>query len=168
MNERECQLAIYTDRFLGGHRFYFPNVCHYKWESDLISVTKSKFVYEYEIKTTKGDFKADFKKKAKHELIATGTLENSRFGNGWRVEDGLKRPNYFYYACPEYIIHTREVPEYAGLIYCYRSGKNFDYTIKKRAPRLHNEKITKKELTRIVISNYFKIWKLLKKYRQKK
>lgn len=63
------------------------------------------------------------------------------------------RPNYFWYVCPSELI--KEVPEYAGLIYC-------DHYIKiiKQAPRLHKEKISSEMEKKILSSFYYRYWKL--------
>ena len=37
-------------------------------ECDVISISKSNYIYEYEVKISRSDFKADFK-KPKHTLI---------------------------------------------------------------------------------------------------
>lgn len=44
------------------------------WESDLILITKSNYVYEFEIKISKNDFKNDFKNKRKKHLIGNDIL----------------------------------------------------------------------------------------------
>ena len=83
---------------------------------------------EFEIKKSRSDFHADFKKKEKHFSTS----------NGYGC-------NYFYYACPMGLINKNEVPEYAGLIYATSKGC---YIVKK-APILHQEKITFKQLKKI-------------------
>ena len=103
-----------------------------KWESDLILITKSNLIYEFEIKISKADFNNDFKKKTeKHKIL----LEN---------KENIQKPNYFYYAVPENLINEQEIPEYAGLIYmidCYPFFK-----IIKTAPRLDKNKYTSNDL----------------------
>ena len=41
----------------------------YTWESDFLALTKSGYLYEGEVKISKSDFKADFKKKEKHNIL---------------------------------------------------------------------------------------------------
>lgn len=67
-------------------------------ECDVLKVTPSGYATEYEIKVSKSDFKADIKKKHKHD---------SRF---------IKQ---MYYAVPfEMLDFAKEnLPEYAGLVY---------------------------------------------------
>lgn len=45
-----------------------PNVYVYNEESDLFSITKDDYAHEIEVKISKADFKADFKKR-KHDII---------------------------------------------------------------------------------------------------
>lgn len=38
----------------------FPNIYIGSWEADILEITKSGYTYEYEVKISKSDFKADF------------------------------------------------------------------------------------------------------------
>ena len=55
-------------------------------EMDVMSVNKSNMLYEFEIKISRADFKADFKKRK---------WEN------YAVPITLLTPNYFSYVCPK-------------------------------------------------------------------
>lgn len=64
MNESTMQAVLMhyalTDL---NHIYVIPNSVHiYYWEADLITVTKSMFVHEFEIKVDKADYKRDCKK----------------------------------------------------------------------------------------------------------
>lgn len=73
------------------------------WECDLYEMTASGHWREYEVKTSRSDFNADFRKKAdKHEL-----LSNLKAGRG---------PREFWFATPKGMIDLEEVPDYAGLV----------------------------------------------------
>lgn len=91
------------------------------WELDVISLNKRNYLTEYEIKLTRSDFKADFKKKK------------------WRIFSNpngfLKCANYFYYVCPENLIKVDELPPFAGLIYF-----NKGIGVIKKAPIIHRHK----------------------------
>lgn len=102
-----------------------PNYFIGTFECDLMKVTKNGVVYEYEIKTSKSDFKNDFKKSrysykqgsrvTKHELIKEG-----------------KRCNRFYFVCPEGLILSTEVPKDFGLIYAqWIDGHGYTFRIVK-------------------------------------
>lgn len=134
--------------------YMLENLKVYNWESDFLKITKSGYVYEFEIKISRADFKNDFKnKKDKHSLLENKDIQDNK-------------PNYFYYIVPENLITESDVPEYAGLIY-------FDVTMIhdnipwyslreiKPAPKLHNQKfdVAKYNLIEKFYYNY-RHWKL--------
>lgn len=160
-------------------RFFAPNSIKYDidglyvfdWESDKLLETKSGYIYEFEIKISKADFKNDFKHKKDKHIILEGEErygdkylpryyefleENRKIGNWceanfiksaannpYYIVGGHKRPNYFYYATPPDLIKEEDVPEYAGLVYVNQWG---GISIVKKAPCLHKEKIDDAEL----------------------
>ena len=110
-------------------------------ESDVISISKSDYIYEYEVKISKSDFKADFKKE-KHKLMLEGVGVKERLikENNNMVRDiWYLTPNYFYFVVPENLLPIEDIPQYAGLI--YMNEKQEFETIKK-APLIHKEKAT--------------------------
>jgi hypothetical protein len=146
----------------------------FEWESDKLIWTKTGYIYEFEIKISRADFKNDFKNKKEKHIILKGPTEEERFmpsfyqSYEWnkhlynsiddckaRIKPGdshliesHKKPNYFYYAVPEGLIQPEEVPEYAGLIYIlkeYRYERQ-SYVIVKKAPCLHKQKYKDGEL----------------------
>lgn len=117
-----------------GHDMIVPNATRFiSKEADLISVTKAGYIYEYEIKTSVRDYRADFKKEWKHQRYGEGLFLDSK--NGYR-----RGPNRFFYAVPEGLIDPSDVPDYAGLIYV-REKACFNEEVKP-APTRHREKIT--------------------------
>lgn len=143
----------------------------FDWESDKLLETRSGYIYEFEIKISKADYKNDFKHKKDKHIILAGEekygdkylpryyefLEENRKRGNWCEQNfiksasnnpyylvgGHKRPNYFYYVVPTNLISVEDVPEYAGLIYV---DENKRLTIKKQAPRLHKEKYSDSDL----------------------
>ena len=112
-------------------------VFSHTWESDFLALTKSGYLYEGEVKVSKSDFKADFKKKDKHTLLQ----------ESYEIIEGLERklrPHYFFYAVPEGLITEDEVPEYAGLVYMTEHFPYWKWV--KQAPLLHKDKFTDEEL----------------------
>ena len=103
-------------------------------ECDVISISKSDFIYEYEVKISKSDFKADFK-KPKHTLI-----KESKFIKESKSETLYLVPNYFYFVVPENLISIDDIPEYAGLIYITEQQT---FNIIKKAPIIHKTKASK-------------------------
>jgi hypothetical protein len=171
----------FTEGFIQSElsHFFTPNAVKYDidglyvfdWESDKLLETKSGYIYEFEIKVSRTDFKNDFKNKKDKHIILEGEeaygdkyipkyykfLEESEKHGKWAIESfhkysdnnpyylvaGHKRPNYFYYAVPENLIKEEEVPSYAGLVYVDQWG---NLTTIKKAPCLHKEKYSDVDL----------------------
>ena len=91
------------------------------WEMDVISISKSGMMYEYEVKISRSDFKADLK-KSKQSFYTKENLVKA-----WT-------PNYFAYACPKDLIKLEEIPDYAGLYYC----ENGEVIEMKKPKRIHD------------------------------
>lgn len=105
---KEIQDALLKNYYLAGHPYGCKNFsgCNYK-EADVLTVNKSRYVYEFEVKISRGDFFKDLKKVHKHKMLS-GEYGQSVI---------CKIPNRFYYVCPDGLIKLHEVPPYAGLIY---------------------------------------------------
>ena len=116
------------------------NVKIYNWESDMLFTDRSDRVYEIEIKTSTGDYKADFKKTKKHNAIKhkVGAI-----------------PNYFYFVVPKKSKDKVNLPDEYGLI-VYDQRLNFQ-TIKE-ARQLHKGKVEFRDKMKLVKSNYYKYW----------
>ncbi len=61
MNERKIQSALF--KAFHSHPYKFTNAYYFNNESDWLSFLASGFCYEVEIKISRSDFKADFKKE---------------------------------------------------------------------------------------------------------
>lgn len=157
---------------ISNHDHKFENVFVHSWEADLFSVTKGAgYAYEFEVKISRSDFFADFK-KPKHHFFKS-------FERGWGIIKGdytwssyswreirekpeLKDvkieertnitalkigqntcPNKFFYCCPVGLIEECEVPKYAGLIYIMDSSH---IRVVKKAPYLHKESIDERKM----------------------
>ena len=69
MIEKEIQNVLYNYCSQKHHDYMIPNY-HISYEADFVSVTKSGYINEYEIKCTRADFKAEFKHKIrKHKYL---------------------------------------------------------------------------------------------------
>lgn len=122
--EKSIQKALhYSFLSESTKKYEMYNMFVYDWESDYLTITRSGYAYECEIKISRSDFFNDAKKLNKH-LILEGKKEKPE-------------PNYFYYAVPKDLIKVEEVPEYAGLIYIIN---DYNSTIVKEAPKLNKEK----------------------------
>lgn len=51
------------------NKYVLANTYIYNWESDYFGVSKSGYAYEIEIKVSRSDFFADFKKERKHRML---------------------------------------------------------------------------------------------------
>lgn len=129
-SEKKAQ-TILENYFLSKNTklYEMSNLFVFDWESDYLTITRSGVIYEIEIKISRADFQNDFKhKEDKHMLLESKTLSDMHPNSC---------PNYFYYAVPDGLIKTEEVPEYAGLIYLNPWGVN----IVKDAPKINNNKV---------------------------
>jgi hypothetical protein len=153
ISEARFQEAVYHLRFKD--KVIVPNAHYFCGENDLISVNKSDFVTEFEIKISKADFKADFKKTAKHDLL------KRCYEQKWRKQyysgGFLPYPNYFFYVVPQGMLDEKDIPDYAGLIIVNDFGQAFK---KKNAPRLHSDKITAKQIEELMRKMFYRYWNL--------
>jgi len=152
-------------------KYNVDNLYIFDWESDKLLETRSGYIYEFEIKISKADFKNDFKHKKDKHIILAGEerygdkylpnyyefLEANRKVSNWCEQNflksaendprylvgGHKRPNYFYYAVPTDLVSVDDIPDYAGLIYVDENGH---LIIKKKAPQLHKDKYKDSQL----------------------
>ena len=147
LNERQIQIALYY-RFNTGWKVACPNIYYYwTWECDVLALTKSDYLIEYEIKISKADFENDFKSKSwKHRFLTN--------------QQNHKSPNRFYYVIPVELEDKIVVPEYAGLIVVIKNkwSNYYHVRVKKKAPRLHSRKPSEESKERIFHSCYFRAW----------
>ena len=135
----------------GRNDIILPNIFIGRNEMDVIKITNSDYLIEYEIKISRGDFFNDFKKeidfydantythnyKNKHELLKTGQLTSNRF----------------YFVVPRDLIKVEECPKYTGLIY-YDDDRWFSQV--KNAPILHKNTFTDyREISRTMLTNAY-------------
>lgn len=166
LTEQSIQRRL--NHFFASWKYNVDGLYVFEWESDKLIWTKSGYIYEFEIKISRADFKNDFKNKKEKHLILKGPTEEERFMPYFyenyeynkhlyksfddyvaRTEKDSnylivnhRRPNYFYYVVPEGLIQPEEVPEYAGLIWILKEYRDVRsaYTISKQAPALHKQK----------------------------
>lgn len=173
LTEQSIQQRL--NHFFASYKYKADGLYVFSWESDKLIWTKSGYIYEFEIKISRSDFKNDFKHKKEKHIVLASTIardkakeiqmslfeqkeqENRhwsremlerRYGDIDAMAKGKRMPNYFYYAVPSGMLEPDEVPPYAGLIYIdseYRYVKQ-SYRIVKEAPQLHKTKYTDAEL----------------------
>lgn len=102
----------------GGQDIIIPNYYLGMWEADVLRITRSGIVYEYEIKISRADFKRDFSKGYSFINGDSGHKHNA-------IAAGKHRINKFFFVVPAGLITPLEVPKQYGLIY-YNTGKPWD------------------------------------------
>jgi len=145
MDEFIIQNALYHHVLSKQHSCIIPNIYLGSSEADLISVTKAGYINEYEIKITRSDFKADFK-KSKHSFL----------------KDRQKTFRaYFWFVTPEGLVDVDEIPEYAGFI-AVRKGRRVGWVCReiKRPPRLCSEKINTWQKDQILTAYMHRFWNM--------
>jgi hypothetical protein len=100
-------------------------------ECDVISISKANYIYEYEIKISRADYKKDFIKEKHSQMIREN---HTKIVKG---EMMYLSPNYFNFITPRGLISLEEVPEYAGLIYI---NEDLTFDIIKKPLLLHKTK----------------------------
>ena len=174
MTEQSIQKRL--NHFFATHKYKADGLYVFSWESDKLIWTKSGYIYEFEIKISRADFKNDFKhKKEKHILLASTIARDKakeiqmslfeekekkhpdhwsrealerHYGDIDQMAIGKRMPNYFYYAVPTGMIEPDEIPPYAGLIYIDKLYRYVaeSFHIVKEAPCLHKTKYTDADL----------------------
>lgn len=135
-----------------------PNV-HAPWECDMLTITRAGYAHEFEIKVSRSDFLADFKKE-KHSLYESGA---SRLKPSWHTNHpGLEIPGRFWFVTMEGIVKTEDIPAYAGWIEVRPGGYLKEI---KRAPQVHREKASEAYRIKALHSMMFRYWQLRGKIR---
>lgn len=154
LKEADIQLLLW--KMLAEKRIFrvFPNIQLNRYEADLVALTRSGFLHEYEIKTTKADYLRDFRAKiGKH-----GQMEHKSFE---------LKPNYFWVVAAFEIERIEDFPPYAGLLeVCQPKGKEPSLKVHKSAARLHKRKVSDQFIQKLMIRGLFKYWNLLEKHLQ--
>lgn len=139
----KIQLAIGRMQVLKYHSPVCENVglLSLSIEMDVVSISKSSMVYEFEVKVSRSDFKADAKKRK---------WEHYDEPSNQRIA-----PNYFSYVCPKDLIQISEIPKYAGLYY-YLDGEILQI---RKPKRMHKVECNKREalekISRITSERHF-------------
>lgn len=164
MTEAEIQRAL--NQSFRKSMAVIPNVYLFGEESDLLRIMKNGWVVEYEIKLSRSDFRADFRRKGKHKYMAERVVEpasywyknnhNHRTAQSPEVAKSWTIPNRFVFVCPEGLLTVEDMPEYAGLYYV----KGMQVRKVKSPPLLHREKIGEGSLKRLVSVLSHRLWDL--------
>ncbi len=129
-SERLIQACLMREYLSRNHILTIPNSNSlFYHEADLLSVTKARFVHEFEIKISLSDYRREFKHKpGKHARLSTA------YGKKWN----RSIPNYFWFVTT---FELDDVPTYAGHIVVnsrtYRNRTFLSLNYRRQAPRLH-------------------------------
>jgi hypothetical protein len=160
LNEKIIQRRLFDFYNKLGHKLIAPNIFLYHSEADLITVQKSGYVNEVEIKLNKPDLKRDFEKR-KHPYMAKAVTLKNTPGRCASSRYLTYMPNYFWFAFPHHILGKIdfEIPDYYGLITIRNFGMDVWYpVIHRRAKIMHKKKVTEKQIAQIARSLMFKLW----------
>ena len=146
------------------------------WEADVAAATKTGLIHEFEIKVSRSDFLADFKKNeyhpniSKHERMARRLHgkeldcpdNDFRKSRGW-VPLRAWTPNYFWFCSPIGILKADDIPNHTGWLEFefryvtppYRNSRPYWEIVcheRKKAPRLHKEKVFNERMKDMFLS----------------
>jgi len=144
-----------------------PNFYSENWfEADLFCVSRAGHFHEFEIKISRSDYLADFKKarrfqfqgpmKKKHVVLAEMQKQKTPLYYG---------PRCFSFVCPEGLISVDELPAYAGLRYVSPDKRRRIITVVK-APTLKAAPVTRHGVQSVMTSFYHRYWRLREKLRK--
>jgi len=127
-----------------GNDIVVPNWYIRGRECDVLRITKAGVSYEYEIKVSRSDFFADFKKQHVHWNGEVSGNKHTKMKAGDRC-------NKFFFVVPFELIKIDECPDYAGLIYFHENpfdkGQYSKLWVVKPAPMIHKEKLQFNDLS---------------------
>lgn len=140
----EDVIYLFRKRIFEHSEFTVPNVYFFgdknKTESDIIAVTKSGYLVEYEVKISRPDFLAD-RKKTKWKFY--------KFHYD-------KAPKFFYYILPKGTAEVSEVPDFAGLIEFTESLTGLAFFTVKKPSQLNKLKATEEQKYSLLKKLYYK------------
>lgn len=141
MTTKQIQLAIGKMQVLKYHTPVCENVKYLidEFELDVMSVSKSGMLYEFEVKISRSDFLSD-KKKRKHNYYITYPE---------------RQPNYFSYACPTDLIKLNEIGSSVGLYYVDENGVTEIQSPKRIHKTLHDKNKILEKICRITSERQF-------------
>lgn len=161
----KIQRAIYVNRN-GRYEIALPNYTPWGWfECDVFAVTKSGFFHEFEVKTSRADFKADakkgmdknyvgyecrFKSPARHPGIERRITKHELLDMGHPAG-----PKFFWFVTPIGILDVDEIPDFAGFMECTSDGRTL---IRKKAPKLHSLKLNREVVDKCNDNLFHRIW----------
>lgn len=141
-------------------------------ELDILATRKSGYLDELEVKISRSDFRADFKKDVMAEVESTTlsgctTTSYENRNKHKMLEYGQGIPNYFWFMTLKGIVKEEDIPEYAGWIevepmWNTRTKKWYmDFEEKKKPKLLHKDKPSGLFITNVYKKGYYRYIDLL-------
>lgn len=167
LNSRLIQARIFHS-VRSSCRLAMPNYTPDRWfECDVWAVTKAGYGVEYEIKLSRGDYRADATKahRSKYRRIVepeTGMPRLERIpGNSKHSLLAARSPvgpSRFWFVVPKGMVQPEEVPEWAGLMWASPWFELPTIQQIKRAPILHRQPACQKSIERAFTACYWRMW----------
>lgn len=171
LSEQKVQKKLSRKLIKKSHKCVVPNPTFFGAESDLVSVTKSDFVIEYEIKTSRQNFRSEMRayemvggsygKDAEYKSYSWSKRKKHRWmkkKSEGKHSGSISVPNRFYLVCPKGMVEESEIPDLWGL-YEIRSGDDYLSVLKdKQAKKIHSEKADKSMMEDIAHILSFRLW----------
>lgn len=157
--EMEVKLMEYFDF---RRNYVVPNLTRMsglvRFETDILSITKSGYATGVEIKVSKSDLKNDLNKrhwKAYNRLINKGGVHVYK-------EKFFGKLKYFYYAVPPELVEDTEeqIPDWCGIL---TIGKRRKIIIHRKAEFLYNYKYSQNEIHNMLRLGSMRIYSMKKK-----
>lgn len=150
--ESEIQVRLFNE-FRSGSTLIIPNYTPRGWfECDLFRVTKAGYGYEYEIKVTAADFRADRKK----------IQPRSRRRPSEKKVDLLEARacpiRGFWYVMPIDLVPVEDVPPWAGLIWARWLTNWVSLKIVRKAPKLSEDRVDQRTIEHAREVCYWRMW----------
>ena len=108
-----------------------PNYYFGRYEMDVFRLTPTGYVTEYEIKTSRADFKNDFK-KSRRVYFSQKMGDSTEILKHEEIEKGSHKANKFFFVVPKGLINVDEIPKNCGLIY-YDENRSDKFEVIKAA-----------------------------------
>lgn len=156
MTEASLQEKLAPALLQPGDLAVIPNCAALFSEADLLRVTKNRHAFEYEIKTSRADFRADFKKQ--HRKMLAQDIQKG-------ISDKLARywPNRLIYVAPAGVIPHEEVPKWAGLIEVTLEAGSLTLHRVKNGSRIHDFDMTDRALDYVLRGLSIRYWQARQK-----
>ncbi len=129
------------------HAFVVPRLMFAGNESDVITINRTGYVHEIEIKISKSDYKVDAS-KSKWKFYEKAREAKTRT---------CVAPNYFWYCFPVGLIEDSKIPDKFGILHVNKTKQNIEIKVHREAPRYGKSKADRRLIDQICRSLSFKV-----------